>query len=288
MPRTRRRRSVAPGLILAPLLAFLVLTTGVTGCDPEERVVGPEPGDVKVLFVGSSYFAWNSLPVMFARLSEAGGQDVYIGTYVQSGYFLDYFAVQPVVAELIASEEWDFLLLQGAGATTAYPETHHEIMPGLAYHDVFGALETFQALAAANCTTTVTVFQMPWAFEDGLTWIAGQTDTYFDMQQLAHDQTLAWADSLGLAVAPVGWAFRQVMLDEPPLHYLFESDYNHPSVRGSYLMACVFYGVLYGEPSLGVAFYAGMEREEARALQAAADQVVFDSSAPWYPALSRR
>jgi hypothetical protein len=260
--------------LLTPFLGLLLLLTGAVGCDPEERVVGPEPEDVKILFIGSSYFAWNSLPVMFARLSDAGGQEVYISAFVQSGHFLDYFA----------AENWDFILLQGVGATTAYPKTHHEIVPGLAYHDVFGALETLRVLAAANCTTTVTVFQMPWAFEDGMTWIEGQTDTYFDMQQLAHDQTLAWADSLDLAVAPVGWAFRQVMLGAPSLHYLYESDYNHPSVRGSYLMACVFYGILFGEPSLGVSFYAGLAQKEARDLQETADRVVFDPTAPWYPA----
>lgn len=286
LPRRSSPSSLFPLLTLVLLLPVVV--TGAAGCDPEERVTGPGPGDLKVLFIGSSYFAWNSLPVMFSRLAGAGEKDVYLGTFIQSGYFLDYFAAHPGVADLITSQEWDYVLLQGVGATTAYPETHHVIMPSIGYHDVFGALETLQALAAANCTTTVTLFQMPWAFEDGLTWIAGETDTYFDMQQRAYDQTLAWADTLGLAVAPVGWAFRRVMLDEPPLHYLFESDYNHPSVRGSYLMACVFYGILFGEPSLGLAFYAGLEREEARALQTAADEVVFDPSAPWYPGLRRR
>jgi hypothetical protein len=161
-------------------------------------------------------------------------------------------------------------------------------MPGLSFHDDFAALQTLQAEAAAHCASTVTVFEMPWAFEDGLTWIEGQTDTYFDMQQLAYDYTMAWADSLGLTVAPVGWAFRRIMLDEPPLHYLFEEDYNHPSVRGSYLMACVFYGILFGEPSHGLAFHAGLEPDEAHYLQEGADEVVFDPAAPWYPVVNAR
>jgi hypothetical protein len=251
-------------------------------------VIGPEPGDVKVLFIGSSYFAWNNLPAMFARLCEADGRNVFIDSFLRSGFFLDYFASNPIVETSIGSEAWDFLLLQGCGATTAYPENHEEILSDISHHDDFAALQTLQAMAAAHYPSTVAVFQMPWAFEDGLTWIEGQTDTYFDMQQSAYDNTLAWTDSLGLTVAPVGWAFRRIMLDEPPLHYLFEEDYNHPSVRGSYLMACVFYGVLFGEPSQGLDFHAGLEPAEAEYLQAAADEVVFDPAAPWYPVVNVR
>ncbi|MFC1544330.1 DUF4886 domain-containing protein [Gemmatimonadota bacterium] len=271
--------------LLLPLL--LLLMGSATGCDPEVRVVGPEPGDTMVLFVGSSYFGWNDLTSLFANLSDAGGHSVFTGSVIQYGYYLDYFAGNPQVAGRLAAEEWDFMLLQGVGVTTAYPETHHEILPGMTYHDVFAALETLQATAADSCPTAETIFQMPWAYEDGMTWVAGQTDTYFDMQQHVYTNSMAWADSLDLAVAPVGWAFRRIMQDQPVLHYLYDTDYNHPSLRGSYLMACVFYGIVFGEPSLGIEFYPGMEESEARYLQAAADEVVFDPSEPWYPSEAR-
>ncbi len=271
---TARRRCISPALAVLLLFPF---AAGACLFSPEK---GPETGDLKVLFIGSSYFAAWDMVDLFSNLAEKGGHDVYVDTFIKSGVYLDYLAQLRDVTEKIQAQDWDYVVLQGCGITTAYPYTHHLLTSYTGYHPVFPALQTFRAKVTANCVSTRLVFQMPFAFEDGMLWV-GMDDTYFDMQQLCYDHTLAWADSLDLVVAPAGWAWRSIMLEAPELHYLYASDYNHPSLRGSYLNACVFYATLFRESCTGIQYYAGIPRVEARHLQEVGSETVLENLNLW-------
>ena len=81
---------------------------------------------------------------------------------------------------------------------------------------------------------------MAWAFEDGMTWYQDWTDTYEDMQLKIYDTVLEYAEEIGFMIAPVGWSWYKVLEElDYPLHYLHMGDWNHPSLKGSYLMACM-------------------------------------------------
>jgi len=119
---------------------------------------------------------------------------------------------------------------------------------------------------------------MPWAYEDGMTWLPGWTDTYADMQLKIYNNTLKWADSLDFMVSPVGWAWNTVLKDKNyPLHYLHKSDWNHPSPKGSYLMACAIYSTVYRESTVGISYYGGLTKEEAEYFQAVASNTVLNN-----------
>ena len=241
----------------------------------------PEPGDLLVLFIGSSYFAVNDMPGIFNQFADDAGKAVYVRRDVLSGNYLDYFAQSSSTEQVIQEQEWDYVVLQGGCQNAAYPDTHHEITPGSGYHPVYPALETLKAKVEANHSATKLVYMMPWAFEDGMTWVAGMTDTYLDMQQKIRDNTLSWADSLGILVAPVGWAWREVLSEERPLHFLHQFDWNHPSVRGSYLSAGVIYVSLMKESPEPVTYYAGLEAEEAQWFLSVGTGTVLDSLDLW-------
>lgn len=70
---------------------FPLLACGAMG-PTEPSVPDPGPGDLKVLFIGASYLEVNDLPGIFAGLSEAAGKELYVGSRVRSGYYLDFFA----------------------------------------------------------------------------------------------------------------------------------------------------------------------------------------------------
>jgi hypothetical protein len=122
---------------------------------------------------------------------------------------------------------------------------------------------------------------MPWAFEDGMTWIPGETDDYFAMQERIRENALAWAASLDLVVAPVGMAWMKVMQGGVPTHYLHMEDWNHPSRRGTYLSAATLFSTVFQESTEDLDFTWGLPVLEAEALRRAASEVVMDSLSLW-------
>jgi hypothetical protein len=236
---------------------------------------------IKVLFIGSSHFATNEQHLMFQELARSGGREIIVDAYTVGGAYLEFHASNQETLDKINSQQWDFVLLQGSGAITAFPYTHQYIFPSMAWHGLKGPLDTLKQQIEANCADTKTVYMMPWAYEDGCTWIEGRTETYFDMQQLIYDNTLEFSDEVGFVISPVGWAWNQVMKTAPGLHYLFNPDWNHPSVRGSYLAACVFYSILFLEETHRFSYHAGIPADEAEYFQFIASMIVMRNLGLW-------
>ncbi len=230
-------------------ITFFAIPAFITACD--KSPTGPDSDDLKILFIGSSYLAGWDLIDMFHDLAKEAGKEVWIGEEVISGKYLEYHAISPHTERKINNREWDYIIMQGGCTTVAYPETQHQVIPPYVRHDAYGALDLLQRKIWANHAGTRPVFMMPWAFEDGLLWIDGQDDTRADMQLLIYENTLAWADSFDLSIAPVGWAFHTVIEARPFLHYLHVEDYNHAEKRGAYLAACVFFVTVFQESVAG-------------------------------------
>jgi len=251
--------------------------TGPDDYDDEE----PSPGDTKVLFIGSSYLTVNDLAGLFGEMAKTAGKQVFLGRRVQPGYYLDYFAEDETTAQAIQDQEWDYVILSGGCQTAAYPDTHHIIKPDWDPHPPYPAIKSLQEQVTANHPGTVLIYMMPWAFEDGMTWVAGQTDDYFQMQDKIRDNALAWSDSLDLVVAPVGMAWRKVMEDGVPMHYLHQSDWNHPAPRGSFLSASTLFATVFKESAEEVGYRWILDSAEAEMFRRIGSETVLDSLALW-------
>ena len=116
---------------------------------------------LKILFIGSSYFGYNNLPDLFLNLVNSSGKEVFIGNQVASGYLSDH-ANSTSTEIKINERDWDYVILQGVGSVTAYPNYYTA-------HPVYPALETLQEKILNHCESTKIVFCLPWAFEDGMT-----------------------------------------------------------------------------------------------------------------------
>jgi hypothetical protein len=255
----------------------------LSGCSDEDpaRPVDTEVPPTKVLFLGSSYFAYNDLPGMFETLSQSAGRDVTVDhNYIIMG-FLDDHSVSLESEALIESEQWDYVILQGAASTMGYPKAHHYIFPPYERHDVELALVTLRQKIKANYSKTEMVYCMPWAFEDGMTWLDGYDDTYFELQQRIYDNTLRFSDQIPFVTAPVGWAWNTIMTSHTEPHYLFRSDFNHPSRRGTFVMACVIYSTIFKRSTAGIPYNAGYSEDEAAYLRGVASDTVLDSLDLW-------
>jgi len=230
---------------------------------------------VKILFIGSSYFNYNNLPSLFENLVVNSENEVYIDQSITNGLYLEDHANSSVTEDKINEENWDYVILQGVGRLMAYPEIYTD-------HPVYPALVTLQNKIHENCQTSKIIFCLPWAYEDGMTWLEGWTDTYVDMQIHIYDNTLEYSSDIGFKVSPVGWAWKTVLEESSfPLHYLHMSDWNHPSLKGSYLMACVIFSTIFQESTLGNTFYADLPEDEATYFQITASSTVLSDLDLW-------
>lgn len=175
----------------------------------------------------------------------------------------------------INERNWDYVILQGVGSLMAYPDyyTHHPVYP---------ALLSLKNKIHTNCASTQIVFCLPWAYEDGMTWVEGWTDTYEDMQIIIYNKTIEYSNSIGFTIAPVGWAWYKVLDDKNyPLHYLHMSDWNHPSLKGSYLMACVIYSTIFQESTDNISYYSDLSSDDAKYFQSIGSNTVLDDIDLW-------
>lgn len=230
---------------------------------------------LRILFIGSSYFNYNNQPELFKQLSLAGGKELRIDQYMPSGLFLSDHANKPETLSKIRADSWDYVILQGSGPGMAYPDS-------ISDHPVYPALKKLIKSISRSDKDCRVVYCMPWAFEDGMTWKKGWSDDFLEMQQKIEATTLQYACDLGFMVAPVGMAWSRVLNEKSfPLHYLHFRDWNHPTKRGSYLMACVIYSTIFRESCADIAYSAGLDRDEAQYFRELASRVVLDSLQLW-------
>jgi uncharacterized protein DUF4886/PKD domain-containing protein len=228
-----------------------------------------------ILFIGSSYFNYNDLTGLFERLALKSGKEVFVDNHGRNGFYLYDHAFSFETASKINERDWDYVVLQGVGRTVAYPDYFTD-------HPVYPALVELQDKIYENCEFTKMIYCMPWAFEDGMTWYQDWTDTYEDMQIKILETTLNYSNDLDFYIAPVGWAWYSVLKEkEYPLHYLHMSDWNHPSLKGSYLMACVLFSTVYLEYLNDNSFYGGLIKDEAKFFQTIASEIVFENLSLW-------
>lgn len=259
--------------LLACLPLFLVSGCNILGLD-DGSPRKPADGATTVLFIGSSYLAFNNVPDRFRDLSREAGHKVFMRYHLALGQQLSYFADSPAAADAIRDLDWDFVVVQGGAQSAAYPQ-----MGG---GSDYMALRELHRIATEDSPGTKVVYMMPWAFEDGMTWLEGRTETYEEMQLDIRERTLEWAHELDLVLAPVGMAWYEVLTSWPhDAHYLHDVDWNHASKEGSYLTAATIFSTVWVQDAAGVKYNWEIEKGLAQDLREVAGATVLDSLALW-------
>ena len=262
------------------------ITLMATDCDGQRdtsmvviRVEERKP--VKILFLGNSYLQYNDCAGVFRSLCESGGKEVIVDHYYIMGRDLDAHIESAESEAKICSDQWDYVIVQGSSLTMAFPGTHHEIYPPYPFINLHQIFKTLKTRIKENNSESVMVYVMPWGYEDGLTWIEGRDEDYFDMQKLICDNTISYGNLIPFTIAPVGWAWNSVMKVRPQLHYLFMSDLSHPEPRGTYLMACTIYSTIFRERSSGFTYIDGITAAEAKHFQNVGSGIVLNDLELW-------
>ena len=225
----------------------------------------------KILFIGHSYFNWYNLPGIFENLSINAEKDVFVDRYCVNGVSLYEHASRSATDSKIKQKDWDYVVLIDSGVSTAYPEEYPD-------EPLIPALITLEDKISSNCNSTTMIYCMPWAFENGYGW----NGTFESMQIEIYEQTLQISEDLNLTISPVGWAWYTVLknLKYPP-NYLHVEDESHPSLKGTYLMACTIYSTIFREPATGIPFYSDMTKINAKYFQNVATNTVMDNLELW-------
>ena len=182
---------------------------------------------MQVLFIGNSFTARNDLPGLLARMAAARGRELRHDLISAAGASLRMHWNRGAALDAIRRTRYDFVVLQ--------EQSTLPVKNARRFHEnVRLFIEPIRQSGARPA------LYLTWARRN-----APQT------QQALTDGYTAIARETGAMLVPVGVAWEEFQRAHPsPL--LHDKDLSHPSPAGTYLAACVFFAVLFGESPLGL------------------------------------
>ncbi|MFC1729546.1 hypothetical protein ACFL6I_04330 [candidate division KSB1 bacterium] len=188
----------------------------------------PEPGALKILFIGNSYTYYNDFPAMLEYCVDDIDEypPLFVEAVVMGGASLKNLWDEGIALQTIRERDWDFVVLQEG---TAVPFVEPEMM------DEY--IRKFDDEIEKEGAATLLF----------LTW-ANQNSP--EMQVMLDTAYFSIADVIDADVVPAGPAWQRA-LSLNPLIQLYALDTAHPGKRGTFLNVCVFYAYLYDKKPEG-------------------------------------
>jgi hypothetical protein len=207
------------------------------------------------------------MPQMLARLAAAAGEPRALEPNVltRGGYHLRDHARADEVQKRLSQTRYDYVVLQDQGQVSGWTERRKEFLldPGRTLNALIR-----QAGARPLLYATFARREGDFATFPG--------DSYEAMQARVDDGYAALGDEIAAPVVPVGRIWRETLRADPTLR-LWAQDGQHPSLAGSYLVACTFLMQLYGRSPVGNTYRAGLDPADAHRIQ---NSVAREMSAP--------
>jgi len=210
------------------LLLVLLLTTTLSA---QERV----------LFIGNSYTAANSLPTMVATLASSANQSLICSQQTLGGATFYQHAQSNATYTKLASQSWDYVVC-------AQP----------VFFRTWGRENGDQA----NCAAFPPLC------------------TYEGMDSMLHRHYSLMADTTDAYLSPVGSVWKHIRDTDSTIN-LYTSDGSHPSLAGTYAAACTFFTMITRMDPNSITDDQNLNPGVAAAIRQAAKDVVFDSLAVW-------
>lgn len=161
-----------------------------------------DPEALKVLFIGNSLTYFNDQPSMLRSLASEAGKNIFVDQHTGPGMQLEDHVASECTIKKISEQLWDVVVLQEAVLDVAFPELHESVLTNI------GALLDH---IKANHSDTKILYFLPWPHRDGLTYYIKYYSSE-TAQRMLRDGCLAIADTLDIAIAPVGWAWKKILI----------------------------------------------------------------------------
>lgn len=224
----------------------------------------------KVLFIGNSYTYVNDLPVMFANISSSLGKAVYTDMSAPGGYSYEQHLTNTETLQKISKGNWTYVVLQ-----------EQSQMPVIEYFRNYSTYPSARKLdSIIKSYNSSTMFFMTWGRRyGGIQCIDTSCSPPFvnfsHMQDSLSAAYLRIANELGDAVCRAGNVWRQSVSTDSTV-VLWDSDFSHPSLAGTYLTACAFYAKIFNSSCIGSSYSGGLPPSTALYLQTIASNYVLN------------
>ncbi len=232
-----------------------------------------------VLFIGNSYIYTADLPGTLKSLALAGGDSIYHESSTPGGYTFEQHTTNATTLGKIGSRNWDFVVLQQQSQMPAFP-------PSQVASQTYPFAEILVDFIKSNYECSEPVFFMTWGRKDGdQSNCAGYPPlcTFEGMNARLRESYLEMGADNNATVAPCGAAWHQMSVDDNFFwNGLYSGDGSHPSARGTYLNACVFYATIFRKSPVGIEYYSSIGQQDAQDLQQLAENIVLDSLSSWF------
>jgi hypothetical protein len=232
--------------------------------------------DIKVLFIGNSYTASNNLPEIVKDCAVSAGDNLFVQAHMPGGTRLMSHASDPVVYDLIRSEEWDYVVLQAQSQEPSWPisQVQSEVFPY--------AKQLCDSIRSIH-PCAMPLFFMTWGRENGDQYNCASWPpvcTYEGMDSLLNLRYRMMAEDNDAYVAPVGAVWRYIRENFPQVN-LYEPDESHPNATGSYVAAMTFYSLIFQKDPNLVSHNAHLGQQAANNVRSVVKTVVYDSLSKW-------
>lgn len=240
---------------------------------------------LKVLFLGNSLVYYNNMPLIFESLVKSAGKDVYVDSVTKGSATMSLFAdkttdIGALAYSKLTTEKWDYVIIEPSRRITPFENTVLEAEISAAK-----ILSNLAKDAGAN----ILIYSV-WGNNDGTLTVYKATSAsgtqQLQTESITHMKHTAFMRSAsgkvseaigGAQIIDAGYAFENVMAKNPEIN-LYDPDLKHPSLEGSYLVACTVFSTIYSEKTEGNGYKANIAT--AGILQKAADDTVLDKLVP--------
>jgi hypothetical protein len=207
------------------------------------------PPSARILLIGNSYTFFND---GIDRQLEGLAPDAFVERVAKAGYSLEDHWNDGEAVSKIQGASWDYVVLQ--------EQSQRPVLAPASFYNFAKAFDQVVRESGAQ-----TVLMMTWERPDSVTIGVTSTNLAISYNQVG--------EKLGIKVAPVGLAFARSRIERPDL-ILYSND-GHPTPEGTYLAACILYGILLGVSPQGNAFTSrGVNASEASYLQRVASDTL--------------
>jgi hypothetical protein len=239
-----------------------------------------QPDTTRVLFIGNSFTYTYDVPTLVQGLSTAAGYPLKFVMHAPGGISVGDTAQgtsahmnNPIVFDLIRSDNWDFVSLQDNQGRFIYgngnfPDTNVSKV-------IKGHLKIGDSVHLYHPCARMLWFA-GWGPENGYLPYAATGKGLIDNIYVDY---LALKNIAGEMIAPIGKAWERE-LDTLPSTDLWGPDQTHESLAGAYLTASVIFTSIYRMNTELVSFDGGLDSATARALRRIAYHTVIDSITP--------
>jgi len=225
-----------------------------------------------VLFIGNSYTHFYEMPRLLEAMAESAGCVLHAEYVAPGGAKLHQHVASGATLSAIGARKWDAVVLQN------YSQLPSQPLPVVREKTLPSVLGLVSAIFQNNPDTAL-YYYVTWGRRDGdkkscaatpeVCTFQGHTEALYRGYSFYRDQT-------GGSLADVGGAWANVYRDKrKPFAFkeLYNPDGTHPSLKGSYLAASVFFGALFKASPEGLSYPQGLSKTSAEYIQKVAGRL---------------